>query len=58
MVIWHARAQGHAWRIARQLALHLAVGAVSLGVVLGLAQWTVRLLISVYANIAPYAGAG
>ncbi len=48
----------HVGRMAGLLAVHLAVGALCLGVVLGLAHWTVRLLISVYANIAPYAGAG
>lgn len=45
-------------RVLRAIVLYIAVGAASVALLLGIAHLTVVALISIYANLAPYTGAG
>jgi hypothetical protein len=50
-----------AWRLVRALswlAVRLVVGVLAVGVLLGIANLTVATLVTLYAHVTPYTGAG
>jgi hypothetical protein len=50
-----------AWRLVRAfswLAVRLVVGVLAVGVLLGIANLTVAGLVTLYAHVTPYTGAG